>query len=56
MDSDDDLFEFVPDNNTVKSVTNTSNIANITSNISVSKKSKKIEKQDFCETILPLDG
>ncbi|CAG8605166.1 7820_t:CDS:1 [Dentiscutata heterogama] len=39
MDSDDDLFEFVPDNNTVKSVTNTSDSVNIASNISVSKKS-----------------
>src|ERR1700752_3019880 len=39
MDSDNDLFEFVPDNNTVKSVTNTSDSANIASNISVSKKS-----------------
>ncbi|CAG8695902.1 8409_t:CDS:1, partial [Dentiscutata erythropus] len=39
MDSDNDLFEFVSDNNTVKNITNTSDSANIAFNISVSKKS-----------------
>ncbi|CAG8757451.1 27438_t:CDS:2, partial [Gigaspora margarita] len=39
MDSDNNLFEIIPNNNMVKNVTTTSNSANIASNVSVSKKS-----------------